>query len=37
MLIVSSPAFLTNHFGRYGSVLPPCLLLENRFFGGNWG
>jgi succinoglycan biosynthesis protein ExoL len=30
MLVVSSPAFLTNHFARYGSALPPQLLLENK-------
>lgn len=30
MLIVSSPAFVTNHFARYQSVLPPQLLLENK-------
>ena len=30
MLIVSSPAFLTNHFARYRSALPPRLLLENK-------
>ena len=30
MLIVSSPAFLTNHFARYRSMLPPRLLLENK-------
>ena len=30
MLAVSSPAFLTNHFARYGSALPPQLLLENK-------
>lgn len=30
MLVVSSPAFLTSHFARYGSALPPQLLLENK-------
>ena len=30
MLIVSSPAFLTNHFARYRPALPPQLLLENK-------
>jgi hypothetical protein len=30
MLVVSSPAFLTSHFARYGSALPPRLLLENK-------
>jgi succinoglycan biosynthesis protein ExoL len=30
MLIVSSPAFLTSHFARYGSALPAQLLLENK-------
>ena len=30
MLIVSSPAFLINHFARYRPALPPPLLLENK-------
>ena len=30
MLLVSSPAFLANHFARYGSALPSQLLLENK-------
>jgi succinoglycan biosynthesis protein ExoL len=30
MLIVSSPAFLTNHFARYQPTLPSQLLLENK-------
>ena len=30
LLVVSSPAFLTNHFERYGRALPPQLLLENK-------
>jgi len=30
MLVVSSPAFLTNHFARYRPALPPDLLLENK-------
>jgi len=30
LLMVSSPAFLTNHFARYRSATPPHLLLENK-------
>jgi hypothetical protein len=30
LLIVSSPAFITSHFSRYGSALPRHLLLENK-------
>lgn len=30
MLIVSTPAFVANHFARYRPVLPPHLLLENK-------
>jgi hypothetical protein len=30
LLIVSSPAFLTNHFARYRAAMPPHLLLENK-------
>ena len=30
LLIVSSPAFLSNHFARYRPALPPQLLLENK-------
>lgn len=30
LLIVSSPAFIANHFAQYGTALPPQLLLENK-------
>ncbi len=35
LLIVSSPAFVTSPFGRYGSALPPHLLLENKVWAGD--
>ena len=30
LLMVSSPAFLANHFARYGAAVPQALLLENK-------
>lgn len=33
-LVVSSPAFLTQHFERHYSRRPPALLIENRLAGG---
>jgi hypothetical protein len=30
MLVVSSPAFVRNHFANYGGSLPPYVVLENK-------
>lgn len=35
LLIVSSPAFLSNHFARYGAATPDSLLLENKVQSGD--